>query len=101
MRPNNGDLASGGRPLGEGQIDDSNHYSSFGMPSRLGVEIRDLRVLPADETALAAALSQATRDCDLIITTGGVPVGEARFIKDLLQRLGAIQLWQIVMKPAR
>ena len=95
------ELRSIGQPLAEGEIYDSNRYSLYGMLTRLGVEIRDLGVVPDDPTALEAALSQAAADCDVVITTGGVSVGEADFIKGLLERLGEMQLWKIAMKPGR
>lgn len=95
------ELRSIGETLGEGEIYDSNRYSLYGMLNRLGVEIRDLGVVPDDPAALEAALSQAAADCDAVITTGGVSVGEADYLKGLLERLGEMHLWKIAMKPGR
>lgn len=95
------ELRSIGQPLGEGEIYDSNRYSLHGMLARLGVEIRDLGVVPDDPAALEAALTRGAADCDAVITTGGVSVGEADYLKGLLERLGEMHLWKIAMKPGR
>lgn len=95
------ELRSIGQTLREGDIYDSNRYSLYGMLTRLGVEVRDLGVVPDNEAALKAVLSQAAAECDLVITTGGVSVGEADFLKGLLAQLGEMTLWKIAMKPGR
>lgn len=95
------ELRSIGDALGEGEIYDSNRYSLHGMLTRLGVEVRDLGVVPDDRAALETALRHAAADCDAVITTGGVSVGEADYMKELLERLGQMQLWKIAMKPGR
>ena len=95
------ELVSIGHPLGEGQIYDSNRYTLFGMLMRLGCEIVDMGVVRDDPAALEAAFRTAAETADVVITSGGVSVGEADFVKDLLNKLGEVVFWKIAMKPGR
>ncbi|MBV9192417.1 MAG: molybdopterin molybdotransferase MoeA [Betaproteobacteria bacterium] len=94
------ELASIGTRLKEGEVYDSNRYTLHGMLARLGVEIEDLGVVRDDPQALEAALRKAVK-ADAIITTGGVSVGEADFIRDLMAKLGEVLFWKIAMRPGR
>ena len=94
------ELASIGTKLKEGEVYDSNRYTLHGMLARLGVEIEDLGVVRDDPQALEAALHKAAK-ADAIITTGGVSVGEADFIKQLMAKLGEVLFWKIAMRPGR
>jgi molybdopterin molybdotransferase len=94
------ELASIGSKLKEGEVYDSNRYSLHGMLQRLGVEIEDLGVVRDDPQALEAALGRAAK-ADAIITTGGVSVGEADFIRELMAKLGEVLFWKIAMRPGR
>src|SRR4029077_7829943 len=82
------ELASIGAPLAPGQVYDSNRYTLHGMLSDLGVEIIDMGVVRDDPQQLEAAFTAAAAKADVIITTGGVSVGEADFVKQLMARLG-------------
>ena len=95
------ELASIGSSLKTGQVYDSNRYTIFGMLTRLGVEIQDLGAIPDDPALLEKTLQQAAETSDVIITSGGVSVGEADFMKQLLQKLGQVLFWKIAMKPGR
>ena len=95
------ELASIGSTLKQGQVFDSNRYTIFGMLSRLGVEIEDLGAIPDDPALLEKTLKQAAENSDVVITSGGVSVGEADFMKQLLQKLGQVLFWKIAMKPGR
>ncbi|RPI43630.1 MAG: molybdopterin molybdenumtransferase MoeA, partial [Betaproteobacteria bacterium] len=95
------ELVSIGSPLGEGQIYDSNRYTIYGMLSRLGVEFLDMGVVRDDPAMLERAFTDAAQVADVIISSGGVSVGEADFIKDLLNKLGEVLFWKIAMKPGR
>jgi len=95
------ELASIGSPLGEGQVYDSNRYTLFGMLQRLGVEILDMGVVKDDPAALENALRTAATNADVIITSGGVSVGEADFIKAMMAKLGEVLFWRIAMRPGR
>jgi molybdopterin molybdotransferase len=94
------ELASIGEKLKEGEIYDSNRYTLHGMLSRLGVEIADLGVVRDDPAALEAAFLEASKH-DVVITTGGVSVGEADFIRQLMAKLGEVLFWKIAMRPGR
>ncbi len=95
------ELRSVGEPLGIGDIYDSNRYTLFGMLSRLGVEIADLGVVVDDPAALQAAFASASADADVVITSGGVSVGEADYTKEILGHLGEVRFWKVAMKPGR
>jgi len=94
------ELVSIGKELKAGEVYDSNRYTLHGMLARLGVEITDLGVVRDDPAALEAALRRAAQ-ADAIITTGGVSVGEADFIRALLAKLGEVLFWKIAMRPGR
>ncbi len=95
------ELTSIGQPLEQGQIYDSNRYTIFGMLARAGVELIDMGVVRDDPALLRAALQQAAAQADVILTSGGVSVGEADYMKQLLQELGQVVFWKIAMKPGR
>jgi molybdopterin molybdotransferase len=95
------ELASVGSELGPGQVYDSNRYTLYGMLSRLGCELIDMGVVRDDPASLERALRAAASDADAVITSGGVSVGEADFIRELLGKLGEVVFWKIAMKPGR
>lgn len=95
------ELRSIGTPLAEGQIYDSNRYTLHGMLVRLGCDTLDMGVIPDVPEALEAAFATAAANADVVITSGGVSVGEADFVKQLLDRLGEVLFWKIAMKPGR
>ena len=95
------ELVSVGKKLAEGQIYDSNRYTLFGMLSRLGVVISDLGVVPDAPDLLEATLLKAASENDVVITSGGVSVGEADYMKALLAKHGQVLFWKINMKPGR
>jgi len=94
------ELAAIGKELKAGEVYDSNRYTLHGMLERLGVEIQDLGVVRDDPAALEAALRKAAT-ADAIVTTGGVSVGEADFVKQLMAKLGEVLFWKIAMRPGR
>lgn len=95
------ELISIGKPLAEGQIYDSNRYTLFGMLSRLKVDIHDLGAIPDDPKRLEATLLEAANEHNVVITSGGVSVGEADHMKGLLAQHGKVLFWKINMKPGR
>lgn len=95
------ELASIGQPLEAGQVYDSNRYTIYGMLTRLGVEIIDMGVVRDDPKLLEQALHDASACADVILTSGGVSVGEADYMKQLLNELGQVVFWKIAMKPGR
>jgi molybdopterin molybdotransferase len=95
------ELASIGEALKEGEVYDSNRYTLHGMLARLGVEIIDMGVVRDAPDQLERAFRQAARKADVVITTGGVSVGEADFVKQLMEKLGEVLFWKIAMRPGR
>jgi molybdopterin molybdotransferase len=95
------ELVSIGTVPAEGQIYDSNRYTIYGMLERLGCEVMDMGVVRDDPALLEAAFNKAAQAADVVITSGGVSVGEADFVKELLNKLGQVVFWKIAMKPGR
>jgi len=87
--------------LKESQIYDSNRYTIFGMLKNLGVELIDMGIIPDDRQAIEDAFTQASKQADAIITSGGVSVGEADYVKETLDKLGKVDFWKIAMKPGK
>ncbi|MEJ2685719.1 MAG: molybdopterin-binding protein [Gammaproteobacteria bacterium] len=87
--------------MGAGEIYDSNRYTLYGMLRRLGVSILDLGVVRDRPQALRDAFQRASEDADVLVTSGGVSVGESDFVKDILDELGTVDFWKIAMKPGR
>ncbi len=95
------ELVSIGTVPAAGQIYDSNRYTIHGMLTRLGCEVIDMGVVHDDPKLLERAFVEAAEAADVVITSGGVSVGEADFVKDLLNKLGEVVFWKIAMKPGR
>jgi molybdopterin molybdotransferase len=95
------ELTSIDKPLEKGQIYDSNRYTLFGMLAQLEVDIIDLGVIQDDFHSIRSALLDAANKADLVITTGGVSVGQADFIKTALEDIGQPDFWKIAIKPGR
>jgi len=95
------ELVGIGQPLASGQVYDSNRYTLHGMLARLGVEIIDLGAIADDRNRLERTLLNAAETADVVITSGGVSVGEADYMKALLSQHGQVMFWKIAMKPGR
>ncbi len=95
------ELVQIGNPLTEGQIYDSNRYTLHGMLTRMGIDVIDMGVIPDNPAILETAFIDASKIADVVITSGGVSVGEADYVKSLLQKLGEVVFWKIAMKPGR
>ena len=95
------ELASIGESLGPGQIYDSNRYTLYGMLRRLGVDVVDLGVVRDARDDLEQAFLAAAAQADVIITSGGVSVGEADFVTETLDRIGEVGFWTVAIKPGR
>jgi len=97
-----GDELTGiGTPLAAGQIYDSNRYAMHGMLAKPAIECYDLGVIPDQRAAVRSALQQAAEVADLVLTSGGVSVGEADYITEILGELGEINFWRMAMKPGK
>ncbi len=95
------EILSLGQAPRAGAIYDSNRYTVRGMLQRLGCEVVDLGVIPDEPVALEACFLNAAREADVIITSGGVSMGEADHTKAMMRRLGDVAFWRIAMRPGR
>ncbi|PMO53936.1 bifunctional molybdopterin-guanine dinucleotide biosynthesis protein MobB/molybdopterin molybdotransferase MoeA [Vibrio breoganii] len=89
------------QPQRENCIYDSNRYALIGLLTQLNCEILDLGILEDDHHQIEKAVSEAAQSADLVLTTGGVSVGDADYIKDVLEQNGNIDFWRINMRPGR
>ncbi len=95
------ELKSVGEALGPGQIYDSNRYVLHGLLRRLAVDPMDLGVLRDRPADVEQAFDSAAKYADAIVSSGGVSVGEADYVKQTLERIGAVEFWKVAMKPGR
>ncbi len=87
--------------LKKGEIFDSNRYSLFGMLTRLDVELLDLGVVRDDPALIREVFERASEVADVVITSGGVSVGDADFVSDILHETGDVAFWKLAMRPGR
>ena len=98
----NGDeLRSIGQPLAVGDVYDSNRYTLHGMLTRSGMAFNDLGVVPDDRDRIKETFLRAADIADVVITSAGASVGDADFVKDVLDEIGEVNFWKIAMKPGR
>ncbi len=90
-----------GQPLAEGQIYDSNRYGIKPLIENFGCEPIDLGIIPDCPETLKATVEQAQSLADVVVTSGGVSVGEADYTKDILEELGEIGFWKLAIKPGK
>ena len=88
-------------PLREGAVFDSNRYTVTSLLDRLGCEVIELGVVRDEPAALEAAFRTAAAQADVILSSGGVSVGEADFTKGMMAKLGDVAFWRIAMRPGR
>lgn len=95
------ELASIGRTLAPGEVYDSNRYTLYGALTQLGVDVIDMGVVRDDPEVMEQAFREAAAQADVILTTGGVSVGEADYVKTMMARLGQVDFWKLEIKPGR
>ena len=95
------ELVEPGQPLDEGQIYNSNRYTLLGLVKALGCEFVDLGIVKDDPDITAKKLQEAVDRADVIITSGGVSVGEEDHVKKVVESLGSLHLWKLAIKPGK
>ena len=95
------ELANPGAKLGNGQIYDANRYTLIRLLNELPLEIVDLGILPDDPERIETVMLEAGNSCDVLITSGGVSVGDADFVKDVVQKIGDLEIWRLNLKPGK
>jgi molybdopterin molybdotransferase len=95
------EIAALGEPLREGSVYDSNRYSLMGLLRRLGCKVVDLGLIPDDPARLRTALERAADQADVVISSGGVSVGQADHTRVLLDEVADMVFWRVAMRPGR
>ena len=95
------ELADAGAPLKVGQIYDSNRFALKSLLREKAVQVTDLGCLPDDGAKIRAALLKASELADLVVTSGGVSVGDADCVKDAVAEIGTIDFWKVALKPGK
>ena len=95
------ELVRPGESLGPGQIYDANRYTLTGLLQQMGCEVIALPVVRDNLADTRDALKQAAADSDLIISSGGVSVGEEDYVRIALEELGELEMWRIAIKPGK
>ena len=95
------ELVMPGEPLAPGRIYNSNRFTLRGLGEVFGCDVRDYGIVPDTLEATRAALRRAAAETDVIVTSGGVSVGEADYVKPAVEAEGKLLMWRIAMKPGR
>jgi molybdopterin molybdotransferase len=95
------ELVMPGEPLAPGRIYNSNRFTLRGLGEVFGCDVRDYGIVPDSLQATRDVLRRAAGECDLIVTSGGVSVGDADFVKPAVEAEGKLLMWKIAMKPGR
>ena len=90
-----------GEPLAPGRIYNSNRFTLRGLADAFRCEVRDYGIVPDSLEATREVLRRAAAECDIVVTSGGVSVGEADFVKPAVEAEGSLLMWRIAMKPGR
>jgi molybdopterin molybdotransferase len=95
------ELVMPGEPLAPGRIYNSNRFTLRGLTEVFGCELRDYGIVPDSLDATRAVLRKAAAECDVVVTSGGVSVGDADYVKPAVEAEGQLLMWRIAMKPGR
>ena len=95
------ELVMPGEPLAPGRIYNSNRFTLRGLAEVFGTELRDYGIVPDSLDATRAVLRKAAAECDVVVTSGGVSVGDADYVKPAVEAEGTLLMWRIAMKPGR
>jgi molybdopterin molybdotransferase len=95
------ELVMPGQPLPPGRIYNSNRFTLRGLAEVFGCEVSDYGIVPDSLEATREVLRRAAAECDVVVTSGGVSVGEADYVKPAVEAEGKLLMWRIAMKPGR
>lgn len=95
------ELRTLGQTLDAGCVYDSNRYSLMAAVQGLDMDVLDLGLVPDDPTALNATLDRALAEADVVLTSGGVSMGDADYTRDLMAARGEVSFWKVAMRPGR
>lgn len=95
------ELVMPGEPLPQGAIYNSNRFTITGILQRLGCEVVDLGIVPDSPDATREAFRRAAALADLIVTSGGMSVGEEDHVKSAVEAEGRLEMWKIAVKPGK
>jgi molybdopterin molybdotransferase len=95
------ELVMPGEPLAPGRIYNSNRFTLRGLAEVFGCELKDYGIVPDTLEATRAVLRKASAECDVVVTSGGVSVGDADYVKPAVEAEGQLLMWRIAMKPGR
>nr|WP_290702294.1 gephyrin-like molybdotransferase Glp [Halomonas sp. UBA3074] len=95
------EVTAPGKALPEAGIYDANRFTLIGLLTEQGAKVIDLGILPDNLEATKTALQQAADQSDLVITSGGVSVGQADFTRTALEQLGRLAFWRVALRPGR
>lgn len=95
------ELVEPGRPAGPGQIFNSNRYTMTGQLTAWGFDVIDLGVARDEPEAVSELMQSAAEKADVVVTSGGVSVGEEDHVKNVVETLGSLDLWRIAIKPGK
>src|SRR3954470_6184198 len=95
------ELVMPGEPLPPGRIYNSNRFTLRGLAELYGCEMHDFGIVPDNLDATRDMLRKAAAQCDIIVTSGGVSVGDADYVKPAVEAEGSLLMWRISMKPGR
>jgi molybdopterin molybdotransferase len=95
------ELVMPGEPLAPGRIYNSNRFTLRGLAEVFGCDLKDYGIVPDTLEATREVLRRAAAECDVIVTSGGVSVGEADYVKPAVEAEGKLLMWRIAMKPGR
>ena len=95
------ELVMPGEPLPPGRIYNSNRFTLRGLAEIFGCELKDYGIVPDSLEATREVLRKSAAECDVVVTSGGVSVGEADYVKPAVEAEGRLLMWRIAMKPGR
>ena len=95
------ELVSPGEPLKAGQIYESNRYALHAMLQEFGANVIDFGIVEDKLDSLKQTFADADSRCDIVLSCGGVSVGDADYVKDVLQALGSVNFWKVAIKPGK